>query len=103
MRVIARSTLKEFWKRHARAKSPLEGWYKTVAQADWKNFSAVRRTFGSADSYIKRPFTYVIFNIGGNKYRLIAKIEYRLQLLYVGMVLTHDEYETGKWKEMLPG
>ena len=102
MRVIARSTLKEFWKRHTRAKSPLESWYRAVKKAGWENFAAVRRTFGTADTYSKGPFTYVIFNIGGNKYRLVAKIEYSIGVLYVGMVLTNEEYDTGKWKELLP-
>jgi mRNA interferase HigB len=103
MRIIARSTLREFWRRHKRAKAPLEGWYRVVRQAVWKNFADVRRTFRAADTYAKGSFTYVIFDIGGNKYRLIAKIEYRLELLYVGMVLTHEEYDNGRWKDMLPG
>lgn len=102
MKVLGRSTLKEFWTGCKRAKPPLERWYKVVKLVVWKNFSDVRRTFGSADTYKKCGYTYVIFNIGGNKYRLIAKIEYRIQQLFVCVVLTHAEYETGKWKDRLP-
>ena len=70
--------------------------------AEWSNFSDVRRTFGAADTYKRAGYTYVIFNIGGNKYRLVAKIEFSIQVLYVREVLTHDEYEDGKWKDRLP-
>ncbi len=102
MRVIKKSTLTEYSRRRRDAADPLRRWYRTTRHAVWSKFADVRQTYGNADTYHKGVFTYVIFNIGGNKYRLIAKIEYKAQAVYVGMILTHAEYETGGWKETLP-
>src|SRR4029434_4982419 len=75
MRVISQKPLREFWEHHADAEPPLRQWLTAVKAAKWKNFSELRATFGSADVY--KDLT--IFNIGGNKYRLIVAINYKTQ------------------------
>lgn len=97
MRIISKAKLKEFWQRHPSAAEPLKYWYKVTQNAKWQNFADVRETFSSADSYK----TLVIFNIAGNKYRLIAKIEYKLGIIYIGKVMSHSEYSKDRWKDEL--
>lgn len=103
MRVIALSRLRAFWEAHADAESPLRRWYKVAISAEWESFPHVRETFGSADFW-KSPDSekgYVIFNIGGNNYRLIASIWYEGGRVYVKEVMTHSEYDKENWKEGL--
>jgi len=95
MHVISKKKLREFWQRHPKAKLPLEAWYQVVKRADWGTFAEVRETFGAADSVDR----FVVFNIGGNKYRLIAVIHYDRGKVFVRHVLTHAEYDEDKWKD----
>lgn len=95
MRVISKKKLQEFWGKHLRSLSPLEAWYQIALTANWENFDDVRKTFRTADQVSK----FTVFNIGGNKYRLIAAIHYNRGILYVRHVLTHAEYDEGKWKD----
>jgi mRNA interferase HigB len=97
MRIISKAKLREFWQQHPDAVEPLRYWHKVVKAAKWQSFADVRKTFASADSYK----TLVIFNIAGNKYRLVAKIEYRLSIVFIGKVITHTEYSKDKWKDEL--
>ena len=100
MRVISLKPLREFWQRHDDAQRPLRLWYKTATNASWSNLNEVRKTYPHADSVrTTRGETLIVFNIGGNEYRLIARIHYRYQLVNVRAVLTHREYDAGKWKE----
>lgn len=94
MQIINESILRNFWKVHPDAESPLRAWIKTTRAAKWKSFSDVRNTFRSADVYK----CCVIFDIGGNNYRLITKINYEFAVVYVKEVLTHSEYDKGAWK-----
>jgi mRNA interferase HigB len=94
MRVISFRKLREFYEAHPSSKSSLEAWYAAVENADWRNFADVRRTTSSADVYGQ----CTIFNIGGNKYRLIAWVNYKTHTVYVRNVLTHSDYDKGKWK-----
>ena len=98
MRVISLKLLREFWREHPDAERPLRHWYKTVLQADWRNLQEVREVYPHADG-VTSSETLTVFNIGGNKYRLIVRIRYDYQLVKVGAVLTHREYDAGKWKE----
>ncbi len=100
MRVISLKPLREFWARHADAKEPLRAWYKTVLEAEWKSLQGARATYPHTDG-VETEYgeTLTVFNIGGNKYRLIARIRYEYQLVNVRFVLTHAEYNKGKWKE----
>ena len=85
----------KFTKKHARSRSSLNTWYEVTLKAIWKNYDDVKKTFGSADIY----GDCVIFDIGGNNYRLIANVNYESEQVYVSAVLTHAEYDKGKWKK----
>ncbi|MGH9840718.1 MAG: type II toxin-antitoxin system HigB family toxin [Blastocatellia bacterium] len=93
--IISRKRLKEFWERHPDAKEPLDTWYRAAKRAKWQNLAETREMFPHADPY----GTCTIFNIGGNKYRLITKIYYDDQTVLIRIVLTHPEYDRGRWKD----
>ncbi len=100
MRVIAKGMLVKFWEIHEQARKPLEEWWALAAKARWTNFDDVRRIFASSDQVkAKSGNTVYVFNIGGNKYRLIAAIHYKSQKVFIREVLTHEEYSKGTWKE----
>ncbi len=96
MRVLSKKALREFWeqKKYQDAEKPLRYWYDIVRKADWGDFSDVRNDFRTADVLQN----CVIFDIGGNKYRLIAKIDYKYKIVYVRFILTHKDYDKGGWK-----
>ncbi|NYZ13881.1 type II toxin-antitoxin system HigB family toxin [Azospirillum sp. RWY-5-1] len=91
MQIIARRTLKLFWRRHPQAKAPLETWYSQVAHAEWQEPTDVKREFGATVDFVGD--NRVIFDIGGNKYRLIVHIAYRYKRVLVKFVGTHKEYD----------
>lgn len=95
MRIISRRALAEFWEEHPEAKVSLSIWYKTVRSSTWNDFSDVRKTFSRADLYRD----CVIFDVGGNKYRLIVKVRYRTKRVYIRYVLTHSDYDKNAWKD----
>ena len=94
MRVISEKKLREFWTRHPNAESSLRNWIKVVRVERWTGFADVRSTFGTVDRVGDR----LIFNIGGNKYRLIAVPHYNRGKLFIRHVMTHAEYMRGAWK-----
>jgi mRNA interferase HigB len=94
MHIITRSRLGEFWEKHPDSKTLLL-WYKLTITADWQNFVEVREVFPSVDQV--KNFT--IFNIGGNKYRLITFVDYTYQKVFIRHVLTHAEYDKDNWKK----
>ena len=94
MRVISRRGLREFWEQHADAEEPLIRWFKLARNAEWTNFAALSADFPSAD--LVEQFT--VINIGGNKYRLILEIFFDDHVVLVRHVLTHADYDKGKWK-----
>jgi len=79
-----------FWARHPQAKGPLEAWHQEVARAEWAHPSAVKAQFSSASLL---PDNRVVFNIGGNKYRLVVKINYPFRIVYVRFVGSHRAYD----------
>lgn len=85
MHVITKTRLVNFWVKHPDSQPSLLSWYKRVRTTKWENFNDVRAVFSSAN--IVRNF--VVFNIGGNKYRLIALVDYKYQKVFVRAVLTH--------------
>jgi mRNA interferase HigB len=100
MRVISLKPLRAFWEAHPDAKQPLRHWYKTATHARWASLQDVREDYPHADGVrTSAGDTLTVFNIGGNKYRLIARIRYEYQLVNVRLVLTHEEYNKGGWKE----
>ncbi|HZU43302.1 MAG TPA: type II toxin-antitoxin system HigB family toxin [Terriglobales bacterium] len=94
MRVISRRTLLEAAARHRDLQGPLDAWYRIAKTSSWMSLEDVRKTYPSAD-YVD---PYTVFNIKGNSYRLVVKIEYRWRLIFVKRVLTHAEYDRGDWK-----
>ncbi len=94
MRVISRRKLREFWEVTNEAETPLDNWYRTAKKAEWQNIVEVREKYPHADIF----GNCVIFNVGGNKHRIIAKIEFIKQTIYVKFVLTHKEYDKNTWK-----
>lgn len=94
MHVIAKPALIAFWSRHPDAQAPLTAWHQLMEAGEFADFHALRTTFAAAD-YVA-PFT--VFNIGGNKFRLIAVIHYNRGKVYIRHVLTHAEYDKGKWR-----
>lgn len=95
MHVISLRRIRDFVATHRDAESSLMAWYKTTKKAFWNNLIDVRKVYPSADSVGR----YTVFDIRGNKYRLISRINYRSQTLFVIAVLTHEEYDLGKWKK----
>jgi mRNA interferase HigB len=95
MHIISKKKLREFWEKYPKAKAPLEAWYQVAKHAEWENFAHLRKLFNTADLVGR----FVVFDIGGNKYRLIAAVHFNRGKLYVRHVLTHAEYDEGKWKE----
>lgn len=95
MHVITKKRLVEFAARFPVSRDPLFKWYRIVSQTDFASFAAVRSVFRAAD----RVGKLTVFDIGGNKFRLIAAIHYNRGRVYIRHVLTHAEYDKGKWKE----
>jgi len=91
MRVIALKRLREHWARPGRSDSeqPLKAWYAVVKEASWRHLADVKAQFRSASAVGDR----VVFNIAGNKYRLVAYINYAFFTVYVRFVGTHAEYD----------
>ena len=90
MNVIALRTLRRFWEKHPQAQTSLRAWHAVVRKVDWQGPQDVRATFRSADFVADNR---VIFNVGGNKYRLVCHIAYRHRRVLVKFVGTHAEYD----------
>jgi mRNA interferase HigB len=95
MHVITRKRLNDFAEKHPDTKSSLQNWYWLVKRNNFASFIELRSIFPSADQVNR----LTVFNIGGNKVRLIAAIHYNRRKIYIRAVLTHDEYNKGKWQE----
>ena len=90
MRIIAKRTLREFWSKHADAEQPLKAWHDEILKASWPKPSDIKAMYRNA-SFVAN--NRVVFNIAGNKYRLVAAIDYRRQALFIKFVGTHAEYD----------
>ncbi|HEY5894510.1 MAG TPA: type II toxin-antitoxin system HigB family toxin [Chthoniobacterales bacterium] len=95
MHVITRKRLNDFAEKHPDSISALAHWYRLMKLGRFRSFAHLRETFPSADLVEK----LTVFNVGGNKVRLIAALHYNRQKVYIRAVLTHAEYDTGDWKE----
>jgi mRNA interferase HigB len=91
MQVIARRTLKRFWQRHPQSEGPLRAWFAAVSKARWTGPQDVKRQFGTTVDFVADD--RVIFDVSGNKYRLIAHVSYRFGRVLVKFVGTHAEYD----------
>lgn len=99
MRVISKARLRDFWERpgHEDSEGPLRAWYTHVNDKSvaWQSWSEVKADFASASIV----GNCVVFNIGGNKYRLVTRILYPSRKVFVLKVMTHEEYDEDQWKE----
>jgi mRNA interferase HigB len=95
MHLSTRKRLNEFTSKYPDTKPALQHWYRLVRSGEYRSFAELRAVFPRADQVGK----LTVCNIGGNKVRLIAAIHYNRQKLYIRAVLTHAEYDQGKWKE----
>jgi len=89
MRIITKGVIMEFAKKHIQASIPLNDWYRKTMEANWNNFNEVRNTFNTAD-YVGND--RYVFNIGGNNFRLVAMIHFKVRTVYIRRILTHVEY-----------
>jgi mRNA interferase HigB len=90
VRIIARRALREFWEEHADAESSLRAWYHDVRKADWRSPADVKRLYAHASIV---GDDRVVFNIGGNKYRLVVAVNYRYHVCYVRFIGSHKAYD----------
>jgi mRNA interferase HigB len=101
MQVVARRTLREFWARHPPAEGPIRAWLAVTSKARWSNPAEIKRQFGATVDFVGD--NRVIFDLGGNKYRLIAHVSFTFGRVLVKFVGTHAEYdrinpETVSWR-----
>ena len=98
MRVISKARLRRFWElpAHRDAEGPLRAWHSHVSSKTvcWHSWADVKAQFGNASSV----GNCVVFNVGGNKYRLVVRIIYVSQKVFILRVMTHKEYDGGKWR-----
>ena len=90
MRVIAKRTLREFWEQNSDSEQQLLSWYQEVSKAEWKNPNEIKQQYASA-SILKNG--RIVFNICGNKYRLIVEINFLRKWVFIRFVGTHKEYD----------
>ena len=95
MRVISRRAIREFAQVWPDALGPLNRWAQIVESSNWPTPAAIRRSMNTADLVGE----LVVFDIGGNKYRLIAYVHYRQQAVYIKHILAHREYDKGEWRQ----
>jgi mRNA interferase HigB len=91
MNVVAKATLRAFWLHHRRAQGPLEAWFADVRQANWNGPADVKAHFGTTVDFVAD--NRLIFDIGGNKYRVVVHVAYRFKRVLIKFVGTHAEYD----------
>lgn len=96
MHVISMKKLREFWTIYPDSERVLRAWYKIAEHADWQNFNEIKQTCANS---VDTVGDCIIFNISGNKYRLIVKIDFSWGKVFVRHVLTHKEYDRDLWKK----
>jgi len=94
MHVISYKRLREFGKKYFDCREVLDDWFKVAIKANWSNLIEVQSVFPQA----KAVGNFTVFNIKGNRYRLIVSIDYAGQLIYIKYILTHAEYDKEQWK-----
>lgn len=97
MRIIAKKALREFWERHRDAEEPLLAWYREVEHEDWDTPAKVKEKYRSASIVANNR---VVFNIKGNTYRLVVRVNYRARIVLIRFVGTHAEYDRIDVKEV---
>jgi mRNA interferase HigB len=105
MRVIAKRMLREFWEKVPATRSALENWHKRAEKAHWKRPQDVKATFGRADPMMLNGRNVIVFDILGNRYRLITTVAYaadsKTGIVFTREILTHAEYDLNLWKRRI--
>ena len=102
MRIIEEPTLAGYARKYARAALSLEQWRIIAKEAAWQSLAQVRATYAGADAVrVKSGRVATVFNIAGNRFRLVTAIHYNRELIFILRFLTHAEYSQGNWKEQL--
>jgi mRNA interferase HigB len=94
MHIISYRRLREYAEKHADCRDALDNWYKASTKLVWENLVEVQAVFPKAEAV----GNFTVFNIKGNRYRLIVSIDYERKLIYVKYILTHAEYDKDEWK-----
>ena len=94
MKIISNSALRAFAVEHPQANGPLQGWRRVIEKNRFGNWAELKAAFNTID----KAGELTVFDIGGNKYRLIAYIRFEKQIVYIKAVLTHQDYDKGAWK-----
>lgn len=95
MHVITKKRIKEAITLYPESKSSLMGWYQVISKNNFKNFTELKKMFNHVD----KVGPLFVFDIGGNKIRLIASIHFNTQSVYIRYILNHKKYDLGKWRE----
>ena len=90
MRIIAIGTIKKYWEKHPETESHLKSWYQEVESVTWNKSSELKSQYRNASILTSKR---VVFNIKGNNYRLLVDIEYRLKIIFIVWIGTHEEYD----------
>ena len=102
MRIIAEGTIRQWASNHARAASSLRQWVKVVRAVRWDSFAEMRRTFPAADQVtVKSGRKVVVFNVGGNEFRLVCAVHFNTEMVFAMRFMTHAEYSKDNWKNEL--
>lgn len=102
MRVISRARLREFWRAHTATEASLKTWHGILEQAEWNKPDDIRQTFGnSIDIFNGHKRLVYIFDVAGNNVRVICDVNFKTKIVYILLVLTHDEYSKDRWKGLL--
>lgn len=95
MRIISETRLKEAYEKYSDAESSIKAWKKIAKSETWNSFADLKKTSLFAPDKVKK---FVVFNIGGNNYRLIVYVDYQKGIIFIRHFLTHAEYDKDKWK-----
>lgn len=91
MQVVALRTLRRFWERHPQAEGPIRAWYGVASKAQWKRPTDIKRHYGPAVDFVGDD--RAIFDLGGNKYRLVVRVSYLYKAVLIKFIGTHAEYD----------
>ena len=94
MHIISYRRLREFSQKHADSRETLDNWYKLAKKATWSNLIEIQKVLPKTEAVSN----FTVFNIKGNRYRLIVSIDYQRQIIYIKYILTHAEYDKEDWK-----
>jgi mRNA interferase HigB len=94
MHIVSHKAIRIFCEHHPHARHAMDHWYRVAKRATWSSFAEVKQSFNAAD--LVAP--HIVFDIGGNKYRLIAEMNFKRGVLFIRRILTHNEYMKGAWK-----